>query len=245
MAKGKVLERKFSDIERQISRFITFVDTFDEDEKEVLTIKLSQLEILNIKFEEEKEIFTSLTDAEFDKFDAKITTCNEHIQKLEERQQFESFQPDTRRQDDGVEEICFQNSGITNKQTKTDGNSFNFPSAQNNIVQGHVSGVNMNVSASQKHKNAIILSTCVIYVENSVGEKFPYAFSQTAGRKLRSSAANFSNLRKLKTDMSVCGLGGSNVNIKPKVKGVISNGSGSYTRVVDFHVVTKITNDTC
>ncbi|GFY56125.1 hypothetical protein TNIN_97951 [Trichonephila inaurata madagascariensis] len=86
MAKGKALERKFSDIEKQISGFITFVDTFDEDEKEVLTIKLSQLEILNIKFEEVKEeVFTSLTDAEFDKFDAKITTRNEHIQKFEVR----------------------------------------------------------------------------------------------------------------------------------------------------------------
>ncbi|GFY13828.1 hypothetical protein TNCV_986001 [Trichonephila clavipes] len=86
MAKGKALERKFSDIEKQISGFITFVDTFDEDDKEVLTVKLSRLEILNIKFEEVKEeIFTSLTDAEFGKFDAKITTCNEHIQKLEIR----------------------------------------------------------------------------------------------------------------------------------------------------------------
>ncbi|GFQ95181.1 integrase catalytic domain-containing protein [Trichonephila clavata] len=42
--------------------------------------------------------------------------------------------------------------------------------------------------------------------------------------------------------MSVSGLGGSNVNIKSKIKGVISNGSGSYKRVVDFHVVPKITN---
>ncbi|GFS66440.1 uncharacterized protein TNIN_255791 [Trichonephila inaurata madagascariensis] len=86
MAKGKALERKFSDIEKQVTVFITFVDTFDEDDKEVLTINLSQFEVFNIKFEEVKEeIFTFLTEAEFDKFDAKITTCNEHIQKLEVR----------------------------------------------------------------------------------------------------------------------------------------------------------------
>ncbi|GFY09046.1 hypothetical protein TNCV_4662371 [Trichonephila clavipes] len=83
MAKGKALKRKFSDIEKLISGFIMFVDTFDEDDKKVLMVKLSQLEVLNIKFKEVKEeIFTSLTNAEFDKFDAKITTCNEHIQKL-------------------------------------------------------------------------------------------------------------------------------------------------------------------
>ncbi|GFY76927.1 hypothetical protein TNIN_318081 [Trichonephila inaurata madagascariensis] len=86
MAKGKALERKFSDIEKQISGFIMFVDTFDEDDKEVLevlTVKLSQLEVLNIKFEEVKgEIFTSLTDADFENFDAKITTCAMSIFKL-------------------------------------------------------------------------------------------------------------------------------------------------------------------
>ncbi|GFQ94131.1 integrase catalytic domain-containing protein [Trichonephila clavata] len=103
--------------------------------------------------------------------------------KNQEMQNFESSQPDTRRQDDVIEPICFQNSSIKNNQNKTDRNSFNFPSAQNNIVQGQVSGVNMSISASQKHKNDIILSTCIIYVENSVGEKFLYASSQTAGRK--------------------------------------------------------------
>ncbi|GFR29358.1 DUF1758 domain-containing protein [Trichonephila clavata] len=103
----------------------------------------------------------------------------------------------------------------------------------------------MSVSASQKHKNDIILSTCIIYVENSVGEKVPLRVLADSGSQvslLRSSTADFLNLRKLKTDMSVSGLGGSNVNIKSKIKGVISNGSGSYKRVVDFHVVPKITN---
>ncbi|GFS66442.1 DUF1758 domain-containing protein [Trichonephila inaurata madagascariensis] len=102
----------------------------------------------------------------------------------------------------------------------------------------------MNVPASQKHKN-IILSTCIIYVENSVGEKVPLRVLADSGSQaalLRSSTADFLNLSKLKTDMSVSSLGGSNVNIKSKVNGVISNGSGSYTRVVDFHVVPKITN---
>ncbi|GFR32388.1 integrase catalytic domain-containing protein [Trichonephila clavata] len=160
-------------------------------------------------------------------------------------QNFESSQPDTRRQDDVIKPICFQNSSIKNNQNKTDRNSFDFPSAQNNIVQGQVSGVNMSVSASQKHKNDIILSTCIIYVENSVGEKVPLRVLADSGSQvslLRSSTADFLNLRKLKTDMSVSGLGGSNVNIKSKIKGVISNGSGSYKRVVDFHVVPKITN---
>ncbi|GFQ82791.1 uncharacterized protein TNCT_582931 [Trichonephila clavata] len=165
--------------------------------------------------------------------------------KNQEMQNFESSQPDTRRQDDVIEPICFQNSSIKNNQNKTDRNSFNFPSAQSNIVQGQVSGVNMSVSASQKHKNDIILSTCIIYVENSVGEKVPLRVLADSGSQvslLRSSTADFLNLRKLKTDMSVSGLGGSNVNIKSKIKGVISNGSGSYKRVVDFHVVPKITN---
>ncbi|GFR26049.1 DUF1758 domain-containing protein [Trichonephila clavata] len=165
--------------------------------------------------------------------------------KNQEMQNFESSQPDTRRQDDVIEQICFQNSSITNNQNKTDRNSFNFPSAQSNIVQGQVSGVNMSVSASQKYKNDIILSTCIIYVENSVGEKTPLRVLADSGLQvslLRSSTADFLNLRKLKTDMSVSGLGGSNVNIKSKIKGVISNGSGSYKRVVDFHVVPKITN---
>ncbi|GFR14076.1 uncharacterized protein TNCT_623891, partial [Trichonephila clavata] len=160
-------------------------------------------------------------------------------------QNFESSQPDTRRQDDVIEPICFQNSSIKNNQNKTDRNSFNFPSAQNNIVQGQVSGVNMSVSASQKHKNDIILSICIIYVENSVGGKVPLRVLADSGSQvslLRSSTADFLNLRKLKTDVSVSGLGGSNVNIKSKIKGVISNGSGSYKRVVDFHVVPKITN---
>ncbi|GFY51046.1 hypothetical protein TNIN_311461 [Trichonephila inaurata madagascariensis] len=64
--------------------FIVFVETFAEDDKEVLTVKLIQLERLNVKFEALKEeIFTSVTDGEFDNFDVKITTCNKHIQKLE------------------------------------------------------------------------------------------------------------------------------------------------------------------
>ncbi|GFR27625.1 integrase catalytic domain-containing protein [Trichonephila clavata] len=165
--------------------------------------------------------------------------------KNQEMQNFESSQPDTRRQDDVIEPICFQNSSIKNNQNKTDRNSFNFPSTQSNIVQGQVSGVNMSISASQKHKNDIILSTCIIYVENSVGEKVPLRVLADSGSQvslLSSSTADFLNLRKLKTDMSVSGLGGSNVNIKSKIKGVISNGSGSYKRVVDFHVVPKITN---
>ncbi|GFQ89433.1 integrase catalytic domain-containing protein [Trichonephila clavata] len=103
----------------------------------------------------------------------------------------------------------------------------------------------MSVSASQKHKNDIILSTCIIYVENSVGEKVPLRVLADSGSQvslLRSSTADFLNLRKLKTDISVSGLGGSNINIKSKVKGVISSGSGSYKCVVYFHVVPKITN---
>ncbi|GFQ93710.1 integrase catalytic domain-containing protein [Trichonephila clavata] len=59
--------------------------------------------------------------------------------KNQEMQNFESSQPDTRSQDDVIEPICFQNSSIKNNQNKTDRNSFNFPSAQNNIVQGQVS----------------------------------------------------------------------------------------------------------
>ncbi|GFQ98603.1 hypothetical protein TNCT_271601 [Trichonephila clavata] len=86
MAKGKGLERKFSDTEKQLGRLIAFVDTFVEDDKEVLPFKLNQFERLNIKYESVKEeIFTSLSDEEFDNFDAKITTCNEHIEKLEVR----------------------------------------------------------------------------------------------------------------------------------------------------------------
>ncbi|GFR18549.1 DUF1758 domain-containing protein [Trichonephila clavata] len=87
MAKGvKILERKFSDIEKQLSGFIAFVDTFVEDDKEVLSFKLSQFDRLNAKYESVKEeIFTSLSDLEFNNFDGKITTCNEHIEKLEVR----------------------------------------------------------------------------------------------------------------------------------------------------------------
>ncbi|GFY71361.1 integrase catalytic domain-containing protein [Trichonephila inaurata madagascariensis] len=72
---------------------------------------------------------------------------------------------------------------------------------------------------SQKQKNDIILSTCIIYVENSVGGKVPFRVLADSGSQvalLRSSTADFLNLRKLKTDMSVSGLGGSNVNIKSK-----------------------------
>ncbi|GFQ71660.1 integrase catalytic domain-containing protein [Trichonephila clavata] len=53
-------------------------------------------------------------------------------------------------------------------------------------------------------------------------EKVPLRVLADSGLQvslLRSSAADFLNLRKLKTDMSVSGLGGSNVNIKSKVKG--------------------------
>ncbi|GFY42275.1 integrase catalytic domain-containing protein [Trichonephila inaurata madagascariensis] len=69
----------------------------------------------------------------------------------------------------------------------------------------------MNVSASQKHKNNIILLTFIIYVDNSVGEKVTLrvlADSRPQVALLRSSTADFLNLRKLKTDMSVSGLGG-------------------------------------
>ncbi|GFQ83066.1 integrase catalytic domain-containing protein [Trichonephila clavata] len=87
MAKGvKSLERKFSDIEKQLSGFIAFVDTFVEDDKEVLSFKLSQFDRLNAKYESVKEeIFTFLSDGEFNNFGGKITTCNEHIEKLEVR----------------------------------------------------------------------------------------------------------------------------------------------------------------
>ncbi|GFQ76881.1 integrase catalytic domain-containing protein [Trichonephila clavata] len=88
MAKGvKSLERKFSDIEKQLSGFIAFVDTFVEDDKEVLSFKLSQFDRLNAKYESVKEeIFSSLSDGEFNNFDGKITTCNKHTEKLEELQ---------------------------------------------------------------------------------------------------------------------------------------------------------------
>ncbi|GFQ76072.1 uncharacterized protein TNCT_583141 [Trichonephila clavata] len=87
MVKGvKILERKFCDIEKQLSAFIAFVDTFVEDDKEVLSFKLSQFDRLNAKYESVKEeIFTSLSGLEFNNFDGKITTCNEHIEKLEVR----------------------------------------------------------------------------------------------------------------------------------------------------------------
>ncbi|GFR15690.1 hypothetical protein TNCT_204931 [Trichonephila clavata] len=87
MAKSvKCLERKFSDIEKQLSGFIAFMDTFVEDDKEVLSFKLSQFDRLNAKYESVKEeIFTSLSDGEFNNFDGKITTCNKHIEKLEVR----------------------------------------------------------------------------------------------------------------------------------------------------------------
>ncbi|GFQ76872.1 integrase catalytic domain-containing protein [Trichonephila clavata] len=69
---------------KQLSVFIAFVDTFVEDDKEVLSFKLSQFDRLNAKYEPVKEeIFTSLSDLEFNNFDGKITTCNEHIEKLE------------------------------------------------------------------------------------------------------------------------------------------------------------------
>ncbi|GFR32400.1 DUF1758 domain-containing protein [Trichonephila clavata] len=469
MANGvKILERKFCDIEKQLSGFIAFVDTFVEDDKEVLSFKLSQFDRLNAKYESVKEeIFTSLSDLEFNNFDGKITTCNEHIEKLEVRLKSLNLKYSKNNNETGSNAVsnvikpCFrlpelslpqfngdietwfifkeqfkeiiENCGLNDKQklqylqscligiakhvqtvddtydslflaleqrfenkrliinkhinallmlkyekfrvdsnvdlrnlvdtctkhlralkllniqyntfsellliqlvmqvldTETkrlfemtlestdipkwddflaflnkrclflenlpsagtkdkqnfkdsprhksfilhtdanvdkkcklcslnhdlyncvkfknmpvrERNSFNFPSAQSNIVQGQVSGVNMSISASQKHKNDIILSTCIIYVENSVGEKVPLRVLADSGSQvslLRSSTADFLNLRKLKIDMSVSGLGGSNVNIKSKIKGVISNGSGSYKRVVDFYVVPKITN---
>ncbi|GFY61080.1 hypothetical protein TNIN_406711 [Trichonephila inaurata madagascariensis] len=84
MAEGKALERKFLDIEKQLGGFNAFVDTFAEDDKEVLPFELSQFERLNIKFETLKEeIFTSRIDEELDNFDAKTNTCNDHIEKLE------------------------------------------------------------------------------------------------------------------------------------------------------------------
>ncbi|GFR22721.1 hypothetical protein TNCT_458141 [Trichonephila clavata] len=86
MAKGvKILERKFSDIEKQLSGFIAFVDTFVEDDKEVLSFKLSQFDRLNGKYESVKEEIFTLSDIEFKNFDGKINTCNEHIEKLEVR----------------------------------------------------------------------------------------------------------------------------------------------------------------
>ncbi|GFR28973.1 integrase catalytic domain-containing protein [Trichonephila clavata] len=86
MAKGvKILERKFSDIEKQLSGFIAFVDTFVEDDKEVLSFKLSQFDRLNAKYESVKEEISTLSDLEFKNFDGKTTTCNEHIEKLEVR----------------------------------------------------------------------------------------------------------------------------------------------------------------
>ncbi|GFR33997.1 uncharacterized protein TNCT_236761 [Trichonephila clavata] len=82
MAKGvKILERKFSDIEKQLSGFIAFVDTFVEDDKEVLSFKLSQFDRLNAKYESVKEEIFTLPDIEFKNLDGKITTCNEHIEK--------------------------------------------------------------------------------------------------------------------------------------------------------------------
>ncbi|GFR03968.1 hypothetical protein TNCT_31301 [Trichonephila clavata] len=74
MAKSvKSLERKLSDIEKQLGGFIAFVDTFVEDDKEVLSFKLIQIERLNIKYESAKEeIFTSLSDGEFNNFDGKL-----------------------------------------------------------------------------------------------------------------------------------------------------------------------------
>ncbi|GFR01716.1 hypothetical protein TNCT_356191 [Trichonephila clavata] len=86
MAKGvKILERKFTDIEKQLSGFIAFVDTFVEDDKEVLSFKLSQFDRLNAKYESVKEEIFTLPDIEFKNLDGKITTCNEHIEKLEVR----------------------------------------------------------------------------------------------------------------------------------------------------------------
>lgn len=168
-------------------------------------------------------------------------------EKTQQVQHSESSQPENWHQAAAFEPVSFQNSGITNRQNKTDRNSFNFTGAHN-AGQGQItdnSGVNMSVSASQRQKSDIILSTCIVYIENSVGEKVPLRVLADSGSQvalLKSSAADFLNLRKLKTDMSVSGLGGSNVNIKSKVECVISNGSGSYSRVVDFHVVPKITN---
>ncbi|GFR26488.1 hypothetical protein TNCT_470041 [Trichonephila clavata] len=86
MEKGKGLERKFYDIEKLLGGLIVFVDTFAEDDNEVLPFKLNEFNRLNIKYESVKEeIFTSLSDGEFKNFEGKITTCNEHIEKLEVR----------------------------------------------------------------------------------------------------------------------------------------------------------------
>ncbi|GFR30072.1 DUF1758 domain-containing protein, partial [Trichonephila clavata] len=441
MAKGvKILERKLSDIEKQLSGFIAFVDTFVEDDKEVLSFKLSQFDRLNAKYESVKEeIFTSLSDGEFQNFDGKITTCNEHIEKLEVRLKSLNLKYSKNNNETGSNAVsnvikpCFrlpelsfpqfngdietwfifkeqfkeiiENCGLNDKQKlqylqscligiakhvqtvddtydslflaleqrfenkrliinkhinallmlkyekfrgdsnvelrnlvdtctkhlralkllKIEHNTFsellliqlvmqvldtetkrlfemtlestdipkwddflaflnkrclfleNLPSAGTKGKQNfkdsprHKSfilhtdanvdkkcklcSLNHDLYNCDKFKNMpvrernikidIILSTCIIYVENSVEEKVPLRVLADSGSQvslLRSSTADFLNLRKLKTDMSVSGLGGSNVNIKSKIKGVISNGSGSYKRVVDFHVVPKITN---
>ncbi|GFR17523.1 hypothetical protein TNCT_338321 [Trichonephila clavata] len=58
MVKGKGLKRKF---EKQLGALIAFVGTSTEDDKEVLSFKLTQFERLNIKYESvEEEIFTRL-----------------------------------------------------------------------------------------------------------------------------------------------------------------------------------------
>ncbi|GFX90862.1 hypothetical protein TNCV_3166931 [Trichonephila clavipes] len=72
--KIKAVEWKFSDIERQVAAIKAFVDTFSEDNKEVLSYKFSQMEKLNIKYELVRdEIFTSPSHKDFDSFNAKIT----------------------------------------------------------------------------------------------------------------------------------------------------------------------------
>ncbi|KAG8187427.1 hypothetical protein JTE90_009501 [Oedothorax gibbosus] len=159
-------------------------------------------------------------------------------------------QPDNWHEVANFEPVRFGHPSFSNNQNNTDVNAFGLPGSQNSMVQGQAqgnSGVSMNISALQKcgDNKDIILSTCIIYVENSVGEKIPLRCIADSGSQvalLKASTADCLNLQKTKTNMSVSGLGGSNVNIKSRVKGVISNSTGSYKRLVDFHVVPKITN---
>ncbi|GFQ99061.1 integrase catalytic domain-containing protein [Trichonephila clavata] len=395
MAKGvKILERKFCDIEKQLSAFIAFVDTFVEDDKEVLSFKLSQFDRLNAKYESVKEeIFTSLSDLEFNNFDGKITTCNEHIEKLEVRLKFLNLKYSKNNNETGSNAVsnvvkpCFrlpelslpqfngdietwfifkeqfkeiiENCGLNDKQklqylqscligiakhvqTVDDTYDSLFLALEQRfenkrlIINKHINALLMLkyekfrgdsnvelrnlVDTCTKHLRALKLlkiehntfsellliqlvmqvldtetkrlfemtlestdipkwddflaflnkrclflenlpsagtkdkqnfkdsprhKSFILHTDANVDKKFPLRVLADSGSQvslLRSSTADFLNLRKLKTDMSVSGLGGSNVNIKSKIKRVISNGSGSYKRVVDFHVVPKITN---
>ncbi|GFR19916.1 integrase catalytic domain-containing protein [Trichonephila clavata] len=369
MAKGvKILERKFSDIEKQLSGFIAFVDTFVEDDKEVLSFKLSQFDRLNAKYESVKEEIFTLSDVEFKNFDGKITTCNEHIEKLEVRLKSLNLKYSKNNNETGSNAVsnvikpCFrlpelslpqfngdietwfifkeqfkeiiENCGLNDKQklqylqscligiakhvqTVDDTYDSLFLALEQRfenkrlIINKHINALLMLkykkirgdsnvdlrnlVDTSTKHLRALkllnieqitfsellliqlvmqvldtetkrlfemtlestnipkwddflaFLNKRCLFLENLpfAGTKVPLRVLADSGSQvslLRSSTADLLNLRKLKTDMSVSGLGGSNVNIKSKIRGVISNGSGSYKRVVDFHVVPKITN---